>query len=87
MDIYLLTLALSFSFLSFRIAMNRRAFLMTIAATLIPKVIRVSTPLLLNYQPTPAQVKFFNQRDNVVSLYGIPYHQSNAGIGQWLGIP
>lgn len=56
--------------------MNRRAFLMTIASTLVPKIIRVTglstnlpypfdksevlPPSFYNYKPHPAQVAFFS---------------------------
>lgn len=37
------------------------------------------------YVPHPAQIAFFNQTEPL-SLYGVPYHMSNASAGTWLGI-
>lgn len=37
------------------------------------------------FLPTDAQVIFFNRKD-YPALYGVPYHQSNASSGTWLGI-
>ena len=38
------------------------------------------------YKPTQKQIDFFNTPPNVpMSLYGIPYHQSNVDTGTWLG--
>jgi hypothetical protein len=39
--------------------MDRRAFLMSIAACLIPKIIQVTVPYI-DYQPTLAQLRFYD---------------------------
>lgn len=43
-----------------------------------------SANLSLNrWNPHPKQVEFLNRPD--ASLFGVPYHHSNASTGQWLG--
>ena len=36
--------------------------------------------------PHPKQVEFFNRPIDMDRLYGIPYHESNACAGTWMGI-
>jgi len=50
--------------------MNRREFLKSIVVAIVGSQV----PIDLSQSIPP------------VSLYGIPYHQSNAHIGTWLGI-
>lgn len=68
--------------------MNRRSFFhLLIASGIVPFIPKPKfawnkiNPL---WNPHPKQIEFLNQTVPV-SLYGIPYHCSNASSGQWLG--
>lgn len=70
--------------------MERRTFLRLLAlgavATAIDPEELLWTPKRnVIYVPHPAQIAFFNQEEPL-SLYGVPYHQSNAMAGIWMGI-
>ncbi len=76
--------------------MERRAFLMSMAATLIPKIIRVSSPLgTLQYMgPSPKYLiggmAGGGKSDHILdalAYFGIPYHENNAIVGEWIGFP
>lgn len=57
---------------------------MTVAATLIPRVIRVAAPLPFNYKPHPAQLAFFNTP--VVTMDWIPRNRMYYFHPKYLGI-
>lgn len=49
--------------------MNRREFLFSVAATLIPRIIRVNSPINIPiWNPHPAQIKFLQTGHNI--FYG-----------------
>lgn len=63
--------------------MDRRDFLRRLLSA---GVVAVADPEKLLWMPGE-KVHFFITRPDVpLSLYGVPYHQSNAFTGQWLGI-
>lgn len=71
--------------------MRRRNFLRLLVTGVVGSHINVDQ-LLSNsealsglWKPHPAQLKFLNS-PIPTALWGVPYHQSNASSGQWLGI-
>lgn len=58
--------------------MNRRNFIKTL----------ISIPLASQLPNIPLSntITRIPEYDNLISLYGIPYHVSNASSGAWLGI-
>jgi hypothetical protein len=71
--------------------MRRRDFLRLLASGVVGSHIDVDRLLWepnkkTIFLPTDAQIALYNNY-KYAALYGIPYHQSNASTGQWLGIP
>lgn len=65
---------------------------MSIGASLIPKIIRVTAPCInvpaitWNDVVRSQQSFWISKPSDSVSLFGIPYHVSNARTDEWLGI-
>lgn len=68
--------------------MNRRQLLKLLALGVGGLQLDVDLPLYVPVKtifiPHPKQVEFF-ESNLPPALWGIPYHQTNASSGQWLG--
>ncbi len=69
--------------------MRRRDFLRLLASGVVGSHIDVDRLLWepnkkTIFLPTAKQIEFYNTAQS--KLWGIPYHQSNASMGAWLGI-
>jgi hypothetical protein len=67
--------------------MNRRNFFKILAAGTVGATLDIESLLIPKtlFKPHPAQIAFFNAPFEA-GLFGIPYHQTNASMGTWLGI-
>lgn len=67
---------------------TRRGFLYLLAVAPIVAATSKTKPIHIEtiWKPHPAQLKFFNESELPMHLYGVPYHQSNGSSGEWLGI-
>lgn len=64
--------------------MNRRAFLRTIGAAIAAGFSKLETAMV--ERPGPL-IPFEEWAAQPPTVYGLPYYESNAGIGEWMGLP